>query len=118
MTLNDTGKKIKRALVKYLKEINEYHKVEETILIDNTAVAYQLYEKYLNNAELLMQDSDSQILGLKFHALSGKFYVNYVTNLKSLGISAIQRKKLQFTPEEAPQEDSILTKAANYNKEA
>ena len=117
MTLNNIGKKQKRSIIAYLKEINEHHKLEETILIESTAIAYQMYVKYLDDAELLMQDPDSQILGLKFHALSGKFYTTFVTNLKCLGISAIQRKKLQFTPEEAPQEDSILTKAANYNKE-
>jgi hypothetical protein len=110
MTLNTTGKRIQRQIIKYLKEINEYHKVEEGILIESTAMAYQMYDKYLNEAENLMQDPDSQILGLKFHALSHKFYVNYTANLKTLGISAIQRKKLDFTPEEEPTEGSIFDK--------
>jgi len=111
MTLNETGKKIKRALIKYLKEIEEYRPIENTLLIENTAMAYQMYEKYLEEAEATMLND--QNLGLKLHALSAKFYVNYITNLKTLGISAIQRKKLNQQEKSKDDEESIFKAIKN-----
>ena len=111
MILNKTGKKIKSALIKYLKEIDEYRPIENTLLIENTAMAYQMYEKYLGEAEGAMGDDPN--LGLKLHALSAKFYVNYITNLKTLGISAIQRKKLNQQEKSKDDEESIFEAIKN-----
>lgn len=106
MELNETGNKIKADIITYLKEIKEYHEIEVGILLDSTAVSYQLYDKYLMIAEQEMLED--VILGLKLHALSQKHYVIYTTNLKSLGITAIQRKKLGFEVEEEVKEDSLV----------
>jgi len=106
MELDKVGSKIKEGIIEYLKEIGEYHKVEEDILLDSTAVSYQLYDKYLIIAEQEMLEDVT--LGLKLHALSQKHYVIYTTNLKSLGITAIQRKKLGFEVEEEVKDDSLV----------
>ena len=104
MTLNDTGKKIRRAIIKYLKEIKEHRKVEEILLIDNTALQYQLWVAMLDQATDAMADDTN--LALKLHATAQKFYVNYTNNLKTLGISAIQRKKLN--PQQEDEEDNEI----------
>lgn len=118
MELNTIGKKIKRSIIAYLKEIGQHRKIEETILIDSTAKAYELYLKYLEKAEYEMEFADDDcVLGLKLHALSGKQYVMYTTNLKTLGISAIQRAKLEIIEKEEVKPDSIFEKIANIKIE-
>ena len=106
MELNKLGCKIKGGIIEYLKQINEYHEIEEAILLDSTALAYQLYDAYLTKAEYEMLEDT--VLGLKLHALSQKYYINYTNNLKVLGISAIQRKKLGYVEEEEVKEGGVI----------
>ena len=112
MTLNETGKKMKRAIVKYLKEIKEYKRIEEAIIIDSTAFQWQKYDEFMQLSELNMAEDPS--MGLKLLSAAQKFYVNYTTNLKTLGISAIQRKKLNHEQEEEVKDDSIFTAISNF----
>jgi len=113
MELDGLGLKIKKDIITYLKEIKEYHEIEDKILLDSTAIAYQMYDKYLTAAEEEMLEDT--ILGLKLHALSQKYYVNYTTNLKSLGITAIQRKKLGYVEEDEVKEDSIIAQIGKFH---
>lgn len=119
MKLNEVGKSIKKGIIDYLKEIDEYRKVEEIILIDSTAKSYELYIKYqdLAEAEMNNDDDDEKLLALKYHALSSKQYVMYTTNLKTLGVSAIQRAKIKIVQEEDEDEDNILSVIKNGLKE-
>ena len=108
MTLNNIGKKTKRAIIAYLKEINEYRKIEEHLLIDNTAYQFQLYMQTVTAAEQAMAAGDTT-LSIKLHSTAQKFYVNYQNNLKTIGVSAIQRKKLAKEEPTAHSEGSIFT---------
>ena len=111
--LNDTGKKIERAIIKYLKEIDEYRPVEKTLLITNTAHQYQKYIEYLDLSDKALADDTN--MALKLLAAAQKFYVNYTTNVKTLGISAIQRKKLQKQQDTDNEESEILQALARLN---
>lgn len=105
LKLNPDGKKIKKAIIEYLKAINEYQENEDQTLIIPTAILYQSFVKYLEKAEDIFDEDE--VLSLKLHALSSKYFVNYSNNLKTLGFSAIQRKKLNAVEEE---EESDLMK--------
>ncbi len=110
-TLEPLGKKIKRELIKYLKHINQHEKLEETLIINSTARAYELYQKYLDKAEITMLDDE--ILAFKLHDLSQKYYKTYSANLRTLGVTAIQRTKLEKTEDDTDTTDSLLEKVAN-----
>ena len=105
--LNYDGKKIRDALVEYLKGINEYKEVEMALLIEDTARHHQLFIKHQDRAEELM-DNDDYTEGVKVSTIANRAYINYTNNCKTLGISAIQRKKLTLAVPEPVNENSVV----------
>ena len=104
MILNDTGKKQKRNIIRYLKAINQYNSTEVALLVQDGAFLYQEFIKHYDAAETLTPAHDNYF---KLQALSSKNYVNYNNILKQLGVGPMSRKKLNFEEEDNSQ-DSIL----------
>ena len=112
ITLNYDGKKIRDAVKEYLIEIDKYKEVEQTLIIQDVATNHQLYIKYLDKSEELF-DKDDIANSIKIHALANKFFINYTNGLKTLGVSAIQRKKLALVEPEKEEENSIFKQIEN-----
>ena len=108
--LNITGKEIKRVLTSYLKEIDQYHKLEDKLILESTARSYQDYITHLELAESAIGDIAAFKL---YHNLSNRFYVNYVNNLKMMGVGPVQRKKLALDQSDDDEGPNILQDIAN-----
>ena len=103
--LNSDGKKIKRSIVKYLKQIKQYNLEEIQLIVHDTCVVYQEYVRHLEIANEIGHKDENFF---KHNSLSSKNYINYTNALKSLGIGVMSRKKLSWE-EEVKDDHSILS---------
>lgn len=105
MKLDYVGNKMKLSIEGYLKSIDQYNEHEAAMLVDDTAYIYQLYANNMQEAE---KNGSMHENFYKQNTLAGKQYIQFISNLKQLGVGVSQRAKL-FIDKEEEDDTSIFT---------